>query len=341
MRVAVRFVVFVALAVLASGCVVRVRDDTLPGRLAPPGPYLGQTPPDSGAAPFAPGVVSTGLYERDLAATPEGDEIYWTVVLGNFTNAAVVGSRLTEAGWTDPEVMPFAADPRVKTIEPFITPDGSRFLFVSDRSHEPGGPAREDEDIWVMERDGEQWGEPRPLPAPVNTEASEFFPSVTRDGTIYFTREGDGVENGIYRSRWVDGSYTEPEFLPPEVNAGRARFNAYVAPDESYLIVPVFGLPDSRGATDYYVVFRNDDDTWTEPVNLGDRVNSDGRQEYSPSVTPDGRYFFFMAARPADPDDLPARMSLDWFRRENEAPTNGQPNVYWMDAGFLNELRPR
>ena len=41
------------------------------------GPYLGQTPPGTTPKLFAPGVVSTGLYERDFAVAPEGREFFY------------------------------------------------------------------------------------------------------------------------------------------------------------------------------------------------------------------------------------------------------------------------
>ena len=42
------------------------------------GPYLDQPPPGDEPALFAPGIVSDGLANRDLAITPDGDEIYWS-----------------------------------------------------------------------------------------------------------------------------------------------------------------------------------------------------------------------------------------------------------------------
>ena len=44
--------------------------------------YLGQTPPGDSAVVFAPGIVGTGLYTRDIAISPSGDEIYYGVSLG-------------------------------------------------------------------------------------------------------------------------------------------------------------------------------------------------------------------------------------------------------------------
>jgi len=68
------------------------------------------------------------------------------------------------------------------------------------------------------------------LGAPINTAAGEYFPSLTRDGTIYFTR-GDRVArtNFIYRSRLVGGKYAEPQKLGPQVNSIAGQFNAFVA----------------------------------------------------------------------------------------------------------------
>ncbi|MEE8526791.1 MAG: hypothetical protein V3T72_22890 [Thermoanaerobaculia bacterium] len=45
----------------------------------------------------------------------------------------------------------------------------------------------------------------------------------------------------------LDGAYAEPERLPPQVNTGRDRFNAFIAADESFLILPIFGRDDSLG----------------------------------------------------------------------------------------------
>lgn len=302
------------------------------------GDYLGQTPPGEVAELFAPGIVSTGVYERDVAMTPEGDELYFCAILGNYDFAAIMVTRREESGWTEPRVAPFSG--RWEDIEPAISPDGSLFLFASFRPRELETARREDSDIWLMERTEDGWGEPFDAGPPVNTEGSEFFPSITADGTLYFTRDEADRKSFLYRSRRVDGRWTEPERLPEQVNAGDYQFNGYVAPDESYLIYGAAGREDSLGGTDYYIAFRNDDDTWTRSVNLGERVNTDSRLEYSPYVSPDGKYLFFMAARhrfegaAAGPP-----MSARDIARLHAEPRNGLPDIWWIDAGFLGKLR--
>jgi hypothetical protein len=308
---------------------------------APSGPYLGQPLPGEDPVPFAPGIVSTGYSERDITMMPDGSEIYWGVVGGTYAWSTVLMSRMVDGAWTEPEVAPCCTDPEYMSLEPHITPDGQQFMWLSDRPggalDEPGG-----QDIWVMDREGEGWGVPYPLPGPVNTTDSEYFPSVTREGTLYFTRgPAGGGENLIFRSRLVDGEYQEPELLPEQVNGGAARYNAFVDPDERYLILGVVGGEGGLGGTDYYIVFRNGEDQWSDPVNLGPDVNTEGTYEYSVYVSPDGAQFFFMTARPdwarlAPDGELDGRAVLSMTGQ----PGNGAWDMYWMGASFLEGLRP-
>jgi hypothetical protein len=307
------------------------------------GPYLGQTPPGTEPELFAPGLVSTGMHTRDLAMSPEGDEIYFSIQAGPLVT--ILGSRLVDGVWTEPEVAGFSSDPAVGNIEPHISPDGSRFFFVSNRSADGSPPpdARrgqwESADIWMMERAGGAWGTPQRVPEPVSTEAQEYFPSTTADGTLYFTREDPETgRNFIHRARRVGDGYAEPERLPEQINSAN-QFNSFVAPDESYVILGVFGREDSVGGTDYYVVFRDDDDTWSEPVNLGPLVNQARGEEWSPFVSPDGKYFFFMSGRQPYPADAPERLTREWLLDYHQGPESGNPSIYWMDAGFIEDLR--
>ena len=65
-----------------------------------------------------------------------------------------------------------------------------------------------------------------------------------------------------------------------------------------------------------------------------------GFAEFSPYVSPDGKYLFFMAARTGPAEPLPATLTADYLRDIHAGPQNGGVNIYWIDAGFLEELRP-
>jgi hypothetical protein len=246
-------------------------------------------------------------------------------------------TRFEGGKWTEPVVAPFCESGRIE-LEPHFAPDGQRLYFLSDRPDRAAGEEEGgDQDIWFVEREGDGWGEAHNLGAPINSDEPEFYPSLTRDGTLYFTR--GGRESFIYRARLVDGVYEEPVRLPEQVNAGATQFNAFVDPDEEWILVPIAGMEESLGGVDYFVSFRNEDDTWTGPIHLAHGINSEANREWSASLTPDGRYLFFMSARTIDLEESPRT------QREMIAlaarPGNGASDIYWIDASVIESYRPR
>jgi len=303
--------------------------------------YLGQAPPGPVPQVFAPGIVNTGLHTRDFAMTPDGRTIYFCVILGQYKLSNIVFCRFENGRWSAPQVVPGLDEPGVHYIEPHISPDGNKFFFASNRPVPGKVFSERDEDIWVMERRGAGWGEPMNLGAPVNTPGGEFFPTTTADGTLYYTGpDAEGKGEAIYRSKYVDGKYASPEKLPAQINAGKARYNAYFSPDGRLAIVPVWGRSDSLGGCDYYVVFHNADDSWSEPVNLGPAINTSA-DEHSASLSPDGKYFFFMSARMPAAESMPTRLTYDFITGLHRGAPNGNPAIYWVDAAFFEKLRPK
>jgi hypothetical protein len=302
------------------------------------GPYLGQIPPDNEPVLFAPGFVSTPLYTRDVAMMPDGNEIYFCV--STFGYNLIFCTKQIDGVWIEPVPASFIKDYSVMYYEPNITHDGKKMYFLSTMVD--ADSIENDQDIWVVERIGDSWGEPKNLGEPINTDGGEYFPSVTVDGTLYFTRQPAGERNNyIFRSKFINGKYTEPEKLGPEINCGAARYNAYVDRNEKFMIVPAVGLEDSFGGTDYYIVFRNDDDKWSQPINLGDKINTEGTREYSAYISPDNKYLFFMSSRTNPDIDFNKRIpSLTELVEAFQNNQNGNSDIYWVNTEFINSLRP-
>lgn len=304
------------------------------------GPYLGQDQPGDTPELFAPGIIATGMYTRDIAMSPDGNEIYFCVAVGGYAYSTILYVKQEAGKWTDPEVVPNMEHPDYMNFEPCISPDGKHLYFLSNRP-DTSDTEIGDQDIWAMDRTGEGWSEPYNLGLPINTDQAEFYPSVTKNGTMYFTRadKGSPIHN-IYRSRLVDGKFNEPEKLPDQVNCGTNRFNAFIAQDESYIIVPAVGMPDSYGGTDYYIVFRDQNDNWSEPVNMGEKVNTEANGEYSAYVTGDMKYLFFMSTRLAPDENKPEKLTYKILTTMYNNPQNGNSDIYWMTTNFIEELRP-
>jgi hypothetical protein len=298
------------------------------------GPYLGQRPPGMEPELFAPGFVSTGLSEINSVFSPDGGEFYFSVDVG--PRFALFESRRTEAGWTTPEVLPFSR--HHSAVDVAIDATGRRMFFCSNRPRVGGLHPEEDYDIWWTAREaGGPWGEPRRLPEPINSEHNEFFPSLSDDGTLYFSsaREGGLGGSDIYRARWIDGGFEAPENLGPVINTAGNDGEPAIARDRSHIVFFSSGHAREPDEGRLYVSFR-DGEVWSWPVNLGPLID---RSDHSPTLSPDGRYLFFTGTR--TPHDRGSPIGSYGDLLEGLAkPQNGATDIYWVDVSLLRRLGP-
>lgn len=300
------------------------------------GLYLGQNPPGTIPELFAQGIVSTELPERDFAISPDGKEIYFSILSGdrNKWRSTIVCCKQINGVWSKPEVASFSG--QFMDIEPFIQHDGERMYFASDRPLEEGKKNKYNTNLWYLDKTENGWSNPKPVGEPINGQGSVFYPSITKSGTMYFTRRAEDNSELIYRSKNINGKFTEPELLPKEINISNAMFNTFISPDEDYLIVPTLIENDGCGSTDYYVSFRDENDNWSELINLGCEINSSS-WDYAPSLSPDGKYLFFQKDRWSWSNDSVGR---EYNYEDLENIHKGQGDIYWVDASVIKSLNP-
>ncbi|MCP4572233.1 MAG: hypothetical protein GY838_07750 [bacterium] len=250
-----------------------------------PGPYLDQEPPGLTPKIFAPGIVTTDRNEH-LGPTfsPDGDLIVWTYFTRERGLQMVARGK---DGWSGVQGLPF--NEPFKEDGPCFAPDGQRLYFFSQRPVRLGA-AKDDWDIWYVERRNGGWSDPLNPGPPLNTDRNEVFVAVAADRSLYFCTLGP--PRIMWRSQHHDGAYLTPERLPEAVNTDLFYSHPYVAPDESYLIFSST-RPGGQGSADLYLTRRRSDGGWTAPRNLGPAVNTPAA-ERSPCVTPDGEYLFFV-----------------------------------------------
>jgi Tol biopolymer transport system component len=300
-----------------------------------PSAAYGQQPPLSPTMAGI-GVLSTRDDELNSAFTPDGRTVYFSKNLGDRTGV-ILSSQWDGSKWGTPEVASFSG--QYSDYDPFVTPDGSRLYWISDR---PVQGKKGDYDIWMVEKQGTGWGSPIHLESPINTDAEEFYPSVSANGTLYFssTRPGGKGRGGdIYRARPEGERFGAPENLGDSVNSAGHDADPYIAPDESFLVFSSYDRPDGLGSGDLYVSY-NHAGQWSPARHLEQGINSPVR-EYCPIVSPDGRWLYFTSFRglldtpPAKPityRDLSARL---------RTPLNGSGNVYRISAAAIQETSSR
>jgi len=275
------------------------------------GAYLGQVPPGRIPRIFAPGFVSTDKAELNSVFTPDGGEFYFSLRLSESVYRMYF-TRREASGWTTPQPVPFASVE--SDVDMCLTADGRRMYFGSTRPVR--GQIRGDFKIWYVDRVGGGWSEPEFLEGPVNAGTRALYPTVSRNGTMYFQgiRDDRPNDRDVYRARLFGGRYGEPEKLGEAVNSALGEGDVLIAPDESWMIVSCVDRADGLGAGDLYISFRQDDGSWSILRNMGSPINS-AANEYCPMITPDGRYLFFTSSR------------------------TGSGDIYWVEAAIVDELR--
>ena len=301
------------------------------------GKYLGQDPPGIEGQLFAPGMMSTGLDELNAVFFPEGKEVIYSVHIGDMKWALLIMKEV-DGQWTEPEVASFSG--KYGGVDPFVSYDGNRVYFCSNRPLEKGEAAREDYDIWYVDRTESGWSDPICMGPPINTDDHEFYPSLTKDGTIYFQshRPGGIGASDIYKAELENGEYIEAKIMPEPINSPGFEGDAFIAPDQSYIIVSTYREGKNVGrAADLYISFQRDNGSWSDLLNMGERVNSIG-VENCQILSPCGKYLFYTSRRYKD-EKSEQVMTYDDIWRFWSNPQNGFGDAYWVDAKIIDDLK--
>ena len=281
---------------------------------------------------FAENIISTPLYERDLAISPQGNELIYT--LGDYKQhkRCLVVLNQENGNWKNAGILNISG--KYQDIEPFYSNNGNRLYFASNRPIY-NDKTRDDYNIWFSDRINGNWSEPVALDSIINTRNDEFFPSLSNKGNLFFTATRDnGIgREDIFMSEFVDGKFQSPKPLPVEINSASFEFNAYINPEENLIIFSSFGREDGFGGGDLYISRKDDAGKWTKSKNLGELVNSD-KLDYCPFVDWKSRNFYFTSER----------ITLDNKKLENicqlkelsNSTLNGFGNIYKIGIDKLN-----
>ncbi len=131
----------------------------------------------------------------------------------------------------------------------------------------------------------------------INKKYHEGPASFSADGNyMAFTRnnyEGESVEGivklKLFTSEYKDEKWQKPvplHFNNDEYSVGHASLTQNA--DTMYF---ASDMPGGFGGVDLYRTYRKADGTWTDPVNLGETINTEGNEMF-PFVHPDGMLFY-------------------------------------------------
>ena len=244
---------------------------------------------------FRPDLISLPMSnEHTCAIAADGKTIFFT---RDPDRKTFMISKI-KGDWTKPSLAPFNGR------EAILTPDGEKVLFG-------------DGDIWIYSISGDGTDKPKKLPPTINTDAYEFYASMTNDGRIFFSRF---VDNGtkIFVSELIKGEYQTAIELPEPVNQPVSNnFHPYISSNGDFIIFNS-DREGGFGGADLYISYLDKNGHWDNPKNMGEKINTELR-DICPTITLDGKYLFF---------------TRNW--KEND---KWLGDLYWVSTKCLNKER--
>lgn len=136
--------------------------------------------------------VNTSFHDGPISFTNDGKFAAYTRVNyvvnkknKNFINRAkIYFCEVKGSSFSKPKPFIYNSD-EYSCAHPALSADGTILYFASDMPGTLGG-----QDIWMCKKNGDGWDKPVNLGFDINTSGDEVFPSVKKDGTLYFSSNG-------------------------------------------------------------------------------------------------------------------------------------------------------
>jgi hypothetical protein len=192
--------------------------------------------------------------------------------------------RISSDSWGDWQSVDFADT--AGDADAYFQPGSSSLFFMSLR-----GKASPDWDIWQADWTGEAWQNVRPV-AGLNSRGPDTFPTADQAGRIAFATTRQDTEGR--REIWMGEPSSSGGYdISPAAGALNRHprvSNPLLFPEGERMVVFEPG-GNGYGAVDLYLSCLTEDG-WSEPINLGARVNTTGA-EFAPGLLEDGRWLTF------------------------------------------------
>ncbi|MEK9618974.1 MAG: OmpA family protein [Flavobacteriales bacterium] len=229
-----------------------------------------------------------------------------------------VSKKTPNNNWSNSSLVSNAINSKYNEGAPTFSPDGQYIIFVGCETGAKGDYEYGDDrkgygscDLFYSQNNGTNWSKPVNLGSKINTKHWETQPSFSSDGkTLYFIRgmtydrqRRNPDNQDIYVTTISeDGQWTKPEKLPPNINSPHREESVQIHPDGKTLYFSSNGHP-GMGGMDLYMSRKLDDNTWSDPINLGYPLNT-FKNDISILISPKGDKGYFSSDREGGYGDL-------------------------------------
>ncbi|MEI7980636.1 MAG: OmpA family protein [Bacteroidota bacterium] len=152
-----------------------------------------------------------------------------------------------------------------------------------------------EEDFYESRCNDTIWSEARALGPPVNTNGNEGALTISPDGNFLFFTACDRPDGygscDLYWAKKSGNHWSTPENLGAVVNSSQWDSQPSFSSDGKTLYY-ASKRPGGKGSSDIWRVQLQSDGQWSEPVNLGDSINT-AAEEMAPFIHPDDQTLYF------------------------------------------------
>ncbi|MDQ3191783.1 MAG: OmpA family protein [Bacteroidota bacterium] len=201
---------------------------------------------------------------------------------------------------------PLNLGPSVNTAEheyfPAVTTDEKLFLFTRNRRDERALQGGTQEDFYISIKQNELWKPAFNMGPPINTALNEGAPSLSADGNILvftacemFGEYGPGRKGygscDIFYSRKNGDNWSKPLNMGQPVNSSKWESQPSFSSDGKSLYF-LSSRAGGFGESDIWMSQINEKGEWSNPVNLGAKINTPLKEE-SVFIHPDNQTLYF------------------------------------------------
>ncbi len=145
--------------------------------------------------------------------------------------------------------------------------------------------------IYVSVKQGDTWSKPEGINVSVVSEGNMDVVGLSSDGKKMLFAVSDEFSSNIYMSVYENDRWNPAQSLGKPINSRYYQSNASFSPD-SRSIYFTSNRNTSMGGMDIFRSDLQDDGSWSEPVNLGENINTVLNEE-TPMISPSGKRIYF------------------------------------------------
>lgn len=146
--------------------------------------------------------------------------------------------------------------------------------------------------IMFSKKSSTGWDEPLNLTPKIGSDGDHIITDVSADGKhlLLYIYEPP-IAGEIYESVFEDGKWTDLSPIKGDINSKYNETHASFSSDGQYIYF-TSNRPGGSGGMDIYRASKSEDNTWTDVVNLGNKINTPFNEE-TPFISEDSKTLFF------------------------------------------------